>query len=240
MNEKIDDTLNLITPVYGTEEPIIEVLNQIPYHDLKEYFDSINLTVVYTPKNKKKDLIIDFEKPDFVSLDIIKEPKRGYGIAYITGFNSVEKGIIVTFDADGTYPVDKIPFFVENLNSNSLEFININRLKNYEKGSFSIRNIIGNRIITLLTNILFFTKIRDSQSGMWIFNSDLLKKLDLNSKGMEFSTEIKLEAWKKSAGFKELSGLYQKRIDNTKPILNPWKDGLRIVFYLIKRRFTLT
>ncbi len=228
--------LNIVIPVYGKNEPIKEVLQQIPFKELKSRFNGINIQVVYTPREDGEKLTIENNESEYINMYVREERRRGYGQAYQTGFSSIKEGIIATFDADGTYPIDMLPEYIDKITSDGIDFISVERLSRYEEEAFSKKNLFGNKFLTKMTNVLFRTKFKDSQSGMWIFKSSLLDKFDLNCKGMEFSTEIKIEAWKKSNKFHEIPGIYTKRIDGSVPALNPWKDGFRILRYLLKRR----
>jgi hypothetical protein len=77
--------------------------------------------------------------------------------------------------------------------------------------------------------------VRDSQSGMWVFRRSILKDMHLESDGMAFSEEIKIEALKDPrVRFGEISIMYTSRIGEKK--LNPWRDGLQNLLFLIKKR----
>jgi hypothetical protein len=78
--------------------------------------------------------------------------------------------------------------------------------------------------------------MRDSQSGMWIFRRAILKDMKLESDGMAFSEEIKIEALKnRRVRFAELSIMYTSRLGEIK--LNPWRDGFYNLWFLVKKRF---
>jgi hypothetical protein len=77
--------------------------------------------------------------------------------------------------------------------------------------------------------------VRDSQSGMWVFRRSILKDMQLEADGMAFSEEIKIEALKNPrVRFGEISIMYTSRIGEKK--LNPWRDGLQNLLFLIKKR----
>ena len=86
-------------------------------------------------------------------------------------------------------------------------------------------------------SVLFFRWVRDSQSGMWVFRRAILKHMSLESDGMAFSEEIKIEALK-SPGirFEEMPVQYSSRLGEIK--LNPWRDGIHNLLFLLKKRFT--
>jgi hypothetical protein len=85
-------------------------------------------------------------------------------------------------------------------------------------------------------SILYLRWVRDSQSGMWVFRRAILSKMTLESDGMAFSEEIKIEALKISRqAFAEISILYSSRLGEIK--LNPWRDGFYNLWFLVKKRF---
>jgi hypothetical protein len=85
-------------------------------------------------------------------------------------------------------------------------------------------------------SLLFFRWVRDSQSGMWVFRRAILKFMKLDSDGMAFSEEIKIEALREPRiRFGEISIMYSSRMGETK--LNPWRDGVQNLLFLAKKRF---
>src|SRR3954453_13166720 len=100
----------------------------------------------------------------------------------------------------------------------------------------SFKHKIGNLILSIAMSLLFFRWIRDSQSGMWVFRRSIVKDMKLESDGMAFSEEIKIEAiLNPNVRFGEISILYSSRIGETK--LNAWRDGFRNIAFLLKKRF---
>jgi hypothetical protein len=97
-------------------------------------------------------------------------------------------------------------------------------------------NKLGNLILSLAMSMLFFRWVRDSQSGMWVFRRSILKDMLLESDGMAFSEEIKIEALlAPGVRFGEISIMYSSRLGEIK--LNPWRDGFQNLFFLLRKRF---
>jgi hypothetical protein len=91
-------------------------------------------------------------------------------------------------------------------------------------------------MLSLALSIVFFRWVRDSQSGMWVFRRSILKSMKLESDGMAFSEEIKIEALRDSRiRFGEISIQYSSRLGEIK--LNPWRDGVQNLLFLLKKRF---
>lgn len=165
---------------------------------------------------------------------VVDEPRRGYGRAYKTGFEKATGEYIATLDADMTYPASDIPGLLDMLESQGLDFITTNRFARMEKGAMGAKHRFGNWVLSLTTRILFRVKVKDSQSGMWVFRKSIIGGLDLRSDAMSLSEELKIEAFRKVKAA-EVPITYKVRVGDVK--LSSWNDGLGNLKYLIKKRF---
>jgi glycosyltransferase involved in cell wall biosynthesis len=165
---------------------------------------------------------------------VVEEPRKGYGRAYKTGFVTARGDLIVTMDGDWTYPADAIVPLIETLDRDNLEFITTDRFGHMEPGAMNNLHKIGNLGLSFTTRLLFGRKIRDSQSGMWVFRRDALPKINVTNDGMPFSEEIKIEAFRKLRS-REVMIAYRKRVGEVK--LSSWKDGWYNFSFLLIKRF---
>src|SRR2546422_1291578 len=124
---------------------------------------------------------------------IVPEPRRGYGRAYKTGFAAARGDVIVTLDADLTYPASRIPEFVDFVQKEGVDFVSGNRLANVTPEAMSGMHRLGNRMLTGAFRLLNRFPIRDSQSGMWAFRRAILDRLELVHEGVAFSEGLKGE-----------------------------------------------
>ena len=166
---------------------------------------------------------------------VIVQPVRGYGNAYKAGFANASGDIIVTGDADLTYPFEDTPGFIALMESRNLDFITTDRLSHLRPGVMSRTHQFGNWALTLMTKILYGVHINDSQSGMWIFRRKIWPKLKVISSGMPFSQELKVKAYKKGFKCEEIPIDYRTRAGEVK--LSTWKDGVGNSWQLIKKKF---
>lgn len=168
---------------------------------------------------------------------VVMEKRRGYGRAYKTGFREARGEIIVTMDGDLTYPAEMVEELVGILEREGLDFITCDRFRRMEKGAMNFTHRLGNFILKVATRLLFRVPLNDSQSGMWVFRREILKKLRLTSDGMPFSEEIKIEAFRHpDVKAKEVSVPYRPREGEVK--LNTWRDGWNNLKFLFKKRFS--
>lgn len=169
---------------------------------------------------------------------VIVEPRKGYGRAYKTGLKEAKGDIIVTGDADATYPFDKIQDYIDYLLNRDLDFITTNRFANLEKGAMSVKHRFGNLILSLTLCILFQIWLKDSQSGMWIFRREALdeiQSLEDFDDGMPFSEEIKIEMFKsKRIKAEEIPSTLYTREGKAK--LQSFRDGWKNLKFLFKKR----
>ena len=164
---------------------------------------------------------------------VISQPRRGYGLAYKTGLDKMTGDITVCLDGDGTYPTDVVPPLIQLLEMNDVDFISCDRITLRTAKNYTTLHYVGNSILTKTVGLFFKVSLKDSQSGMWVFRTQLYRKMAGLSDGMSFSQDIKIEAIKLGK-FIEIPIKYGVRI--TKPKLNTWKDGFSNLFYIFIKR----
>lgn len=209
--------------------------------------EGIKLTIDSIPKDNLVDLgydleilVIDGNSTDLtrkianaMGSKIILEKRKGYGRAYKTGFSEAKGDIIVTLDADGTYPAELIPDYIRYLNERKLDFITVNRFSNMEDNAMLFSHKFGNRVLSLVTSLLYSIKVKDSQSGMWIMSKTFADAINLQSDDFSLSEEIKIVAFKFFKAI-ELDGKYYERTGKQK--LATFNDGWKNLKYLFQFR----
>jgi len=169
---------------------------------------------------------------------VIVEKRKGYGRAYKTGLPLATGDVIVTGDGDATYPFERIHLYIQQLIDEDLDFITTDRFAGLRRGSMSIKHFFGNFILNLTLRVLFFVKIRDSQSGMWVFRKSALDKvqpLEDFDDGMPFSEEIKIEMFtSKDIKAKEIPSALYSREGEVK--IQSFSDGWKNFKFLFLKR----
>jgi glycosyltransferase involved in cell wall biosynthesis len=220
-----DCKISVVIPCYNEQEGIAKVIPALP--------ESVDEVVVVD--NNSTDQTSEVASD--LGAKVVFEERRGYGAAYKAGLPVVEGDITVTMDGDGTYPVEQVEECIDYLLDNNLDFVSASRFPLKNPGAMSFANKVGNAILTMATLILFMRGIKDSQSGMWIYKSEIYPKLKLLSDGMPLSEEIKIAAIRNpDIKFDEYRVNYHPRIGEVK--LNKWRDGINNLCYLMKLRFT--
>jgi dolichol-phosphate hexosyltransferase len=217
-------TITLIVPCLNEEQGIEQVLRAMP-----DFVDEV--------------IVVDNDSTDRTSevaaslgAKVIREEVRGYGRSYKRGFSQATGDLIITLDGDHSYPADALSYLIEAFLHLEVDFLNASRFPVRDPRAMSLKHRFGNLVLSMAMSLLFFRWVSDSQSGMWVFRRAILKHMKLESDGMAFSEEIKIEALRSPhIRFCEISILYSSRLGEKK--LNPWRDGMRNLSFLFKKRF---
>ncbi|HLV01088.1 MAG TPA: glycosyltransferase family 2 protein [Acidobacteriota bacterium] len=215
--------ITVVIPCLNEEEGIQKVLERIP-----EFVDEVIVV-----DNNSTDRTAEVARE--MGATVIREDVRGYGRAYKTGLLHARGDIIITLDGDHSYPVDGISYLIEALLNSRVGFVSASRFPMQDRQAMAFKNFVGNKILSFVMSALYLSWIRDSQSGMWIFYKDALKKMELISDEMAFSEEIKIEALRNpEIGFREIPISYSNRAGEVK--LRPWRDGWNNLLFLFRKR----
>lgn len=216
--------ITVIIPCLNEEQGIEQVLRRMP-----EFVDQVMVV-----DNNSTDRTA--EVAESLGAEVIRERERGYGRAYKSGFSHATGDIIITLDGDHSYPPDAISYLLEAFRHLEADFLNASRFPVRDRHAMSFKHKFGNWVLSLAMSILFFRWVSDSQSGMWVFKRSILADMKLESDGMAFSEEIKIEALlNPKVRFVEISIQYSSRLGEIK--LNPWRDGFQNLWFLVRKRF---
>jgi hypothetical protein len=219
-----NQSITVIIPCLNEEQGIEKVLRAMP-----EFVDEVVVV-----DNNSTDRTSDVARS--LGAKVVREEVRGYGRSYRRGFHDATGDLIVTLDGDHSYPVDALSYLLEAFLHLEVDFLNASRFPVRDQQAMTFKHKFGNLILSLAMSVLFFRWVRDSQSGMWVLRRSILDEMKLESDGMSFSEEIKIEAIRNSRiRFGEISIQYSSRLGEKK--LNPWRDGVQNLLFLAKKRF---
>jgi len=218
--------ISIIIPTLNEQEGIKKTIQSIPKRRILEL--GYNLEIIIVDGNSTD---LTREISERMGATVILEKRRGYGRAFKTGFREARGDILVTLDADLTYPAELIPEYVRSLNEKGLDFITANRFSEIQDGAMAPYHRFGNNVLSMFMRILYSVEVRDSQSGMWIMSRDFINRINIASDGFSMSEEIKIIAF---TFFKalELNGRYNRRVGKVK--LATFGDGWRNLKYLFR------
>jgi len=165
---------------------------------------------------------------------IVVEPDgAGYGYAYRYAFERVRGEYIVMGDADTTYDFEAIPRLLEPVRDGTADICMGSRLNGeIRPGSMpTLHQYIGNPALTAFLNLFYDAGVSDAHSGFRVFSRDALATLDLETDGMEFASEMIMDAGAKGLKIEEVPITYHER--EGEETLDSFQDGWRHVRFML-------
>jgi len=234
MSETLPVHVTVVIPTRNEEEAIVDTIRSVPNDGWCEKIDFLIVDGNSTDRTR--------ELAEGEGATVYIEPRKGYGRAYKTGFAMAPGDVIVTMDADCTYPGEEVPNLVRKLLEEDLEWITCDRLRRAEEGAMPGLHGFGNWVLSTTATVLYWYGVHDSQSGMWVFRKSIFEDERVRPKhdGMPLSQEFKIRARrylgkKKTA---EVSVPYRPRVGEAE--INTWGDGLLNLRFLFTHRLGLT
>jgi len=217
-------SISVVIPCYNEEDGVRHTIDALP--------DCVDEVIVVDNNSTDRTAEVATE----LGARVVFEKRKGYGAAYKAGLPAVTKDVTVTLDGDGTYPSEQIPELIDHMVDKGLDFISASRFPLQNPKAMNFSNKVGNNVLTIAMFLLYGRPVRDSQSGMWVFKSEVYPKLHVTSDGMPLSEEIKIEAIRAhGVKFGEYHVNYHPRVGEVK--LEKWRDGFRNLWFLVKKRF---
>ncbi|TDT98548.1 hypothetical protein EDD99_6775 [Streptomyces sp. 846.5] len=226
------NTLSIVIPALNEAPNLPPVMAAIPVAELAAEGWEAEVIIV---DNGSTDGTGDVARS--LGARVVQQPERGYGNAYHAGFAAATGDVIATGDADCTYPFDALPQLLRTLVASNVEFMTTNRLSRSNK-AMKPSHSLANHVLSAVSRTLFRNGLRDSQSGMWIFQRHVWERIDVRSTGMAFSQEIKNAAT--TAGYRYLEAPIEYRKRGGEVKLNAVSDGIRNLRQLFEHRLRPT
>lgn len=167
---------------------------------------------------------------------VVSEPRRGYGSALLRGFREARGRYLVMGDCDGTYPFADLDPFIAPLNAGEVDMVIGNRLTTRLDSAAMpwAHRYIGTPAISLIIRLFTGLSIHDSQCGLRSLSRGAFEKMSLRAPGMEFASEMLVEAARLKLRIKEVPIDYHVRLGEAK--LRTFRDGWRHFRYLIRSK----
>jgi glycosyltransferase involved in cell wall biosynthesis len=166
----------------------------------------------------------------------VHKPNRGKGSAVRAGIPHVTGDITVIQDADLEYdPVD-VPVLIEPIMRGAADVVFGSRLSGGRpQRAYLFWHLVGNRFLSLLTNILYNTTLHDMETGYKAFRTDVLRSLDLRHDDFGIEPELTGEVCRRKLRVYEIPiAYYGRTVAEGKKIT--WRDGFKAIVVLLEVR----
>ena len=162
-------------------------------------------------------------------LILLRQPNRGKGAAIRAAIPHVDGDVVVIQDADLEYDPTDVPALIDPIVRGAADVVYGSRLRGGKpQRAYLFWHLVGNRMLTLLTNILFNTTLSDMETGYKAFRADVLRSLQLTQDDFAIEPEITGEVCRRKLRIYELPiSYYGRTYAEGKKIT--WRDGFRAV-----------
>jgi glycosyltransferase involved in cell wall biosynthesis len=171
-------------------------------------------------------------EPDLVM--IFHECNQGKGAAVRTGLRQATGDILLVQDADLEYDPRDYPTLLQPILEGRAEAVYGSRFRGPTRAML-FWHMVGNRFLTLVTNILYDTTLSDMETCYKVFSREIAQQLDLKATGWGFDPEITAQILRRGYRIYEVPISYTGReFEEGKKI--SWRDALTVLWTLLKYR----
>ncbi len=220
--------VSLIVPAYNEAATIGEVLDRIAALPLE--------TQVIVVDDGSTDATAEIAAAR--GAEVIRQANQGKGAAIRAGIPLVEGEIAVIQDADMEYDPADIPSLIEPIERGVADVVFGSRLSGGKpQRAYLFWHLVGNRFLSLLTNVLFNTTLSDMETGYKAFRAEVLRDLELRENDFAIEPEITGKVCRRNLRIYELPiAYYGRTYAEGKKIT--WRDGFKAIRVLLRVRLS--
>jgi glycosyltransferase involved in cell wall biosynthesis len=222
--------LSVIMPVYNERETLTEILAQVRAVDLEKEI----VVVDDGSTDGTRDILREEEKRGDLKV-FYHQANKGKGAAVRTALEHACGDFIVIQDADLEYDPQDYHKLLKPILEGQAEVVYGSRFMEFTDTMFFLQ-ALGNRIVTLVTNVLYGTALSDMETCYKAFRTEVIKSIPLRSRRFELEPEITAKLLKRGYRIHEVPISYQGREYQQGKKLT-WRDGITALWTLIKYRF---
>jgi len=220
--------VSFIVPAYNEASTIVEVLDRVSELELDK-----QIVVVDDGSTDGTGDLVERWRDGRGDVVLVRKTNGGKGSAVRAAIPHVEGDIAVIQDADLEYDPADVPALIEPIQRGRADVVFGSRLSGGRpQRAYLFWHLVGNRFLSLLTNILYNTTLSDMETGYKAFRVEVLRSLDLRQNDFGIEPEITAKICKRKLRVYELPiAYYGRTYAEGKKIT--WKDGVKAIRVLL-------
>ena len=225
--------LSVIMPVYNERETLVPAVKAVLAIDMVDELVIVDDGSTDGTRNLYEEVAALDERVQVH----LQNKNQGKGAAVRTGFGLAKGDIVLIQDADLEYDPRDYPALVRPIEEGRAAVVYGSRFRGGPTKTMFFWHMVGNKFLTLVTNVLYNTILSDMETCYKVFRADVIRDIPLHAKGFEFEPEITSKVLKRGYRIYEVPISYNGREFEEGKKLNPWREGPKAFYYLIKYRF---
>jgi len=225
-------TLTVIVPVYNERTTVAEIVRRVRAVDVPL---AVDVVVVDDGSSDGTDKVLAAIEDSTVRV-VTHQRNQGKGAAIRTGLAQAKGDLVLVQDADLEYDPDDWPRLLDPILKHKALVVYGSRFTGERKNMMPL-HWIGNRFLSLVTNLLYSSTLSDMETCYKLFDKRILDGLIVVSNRFDFEPEITAKVLRRGYRIYEVPISYAGReVAEGKKIT--WRDGIGAVKALVKFRFT--
>jgi glycosyltransferase involved in cell wall biosynthesis len=225
--------LSVVVPVYNERNTLVEVVRRMRSVQLPDGVDREIIVVDDGSTDGTRDVLRQLG--DSTVRVVLHPTNRGKGAALRTGFEHATGEYVLVQDADLEYDPEDWPRLVNPVLQGKARVVYGSRFTG-ERRNMLFLHWVGNRFLSLVTNVLYNTTLSDMETCYKLLERSLVDRLQLRSDRFDIEPEITAKVLKLGVRIYEVPISYTGReFEEGKKIT--WKDGFAALWTLVKYRF---
>jgi len=160
---------------------------------------------------------------------VIEQEPQGYGVAVERALRAADRPVVVTTDCDDTYPMDRLPDFLDAINDGA-DVVSGDRLSGGAEAMPRF-NRLGNRLFAVLASLLLDRPVRDTTTGMRAYRKRVIEDIEW-TENTGLSAELLLRPLSRGYDVREIEIAYGDRAGET--TLDPISGGAEIAGSILR------
>lgn len=231
--------LSVVIPTFNEERTVAEVLDAVRTVDLSSLGVDLEREIVVVDDgstDRTCEILAGYASLPDVHV-LYHERNRGKGAALRTGFGAVSGDIVLIQDADFEYDPREYPQLLEPIVKGRADVVYGSRLSGGRpQRVYMFWHLVGNRFLTLLTNVLYNSTLTDMETGYKVFRREVVDGFRLRENDFRIEPEITSRVLQnpKLRVYELPIAYYGRTYQEGKKIT--WRDGVKALGTLIRCR----
>jgi glycosyltransferase involved in cell wall biosynthesis len=225
--------LSVVVPVFNERNTLVEVLRRMRAVELPDGIEREIIVVDDGSNDGTRDVLRQLG--DSTVRIVLHDKNQGKGAALRTGFAHATGDFVLVQDADLEYDPEDWPKLLNPVIRGRARVVYGSRFTG-ERRNMLLLHWIGNRFLSMTTNVLYNTTLSDMETCYKLIERGLIEDMHLQSNRFDIEAEISAKILKRGVRIYEVPISYSGReFDEGKKIT--WRDGFSALYTLIKFRF---